>query len=153
MWLYWTPGGVDHFRGYYPDMSLLPVPLAQLLQKFEYYVEYFNKTAIPGVMVAENLSIYEEFRSTFHQKTWTILDEHNQRVTDKCHIPPGKDQVRDGMYSLMIEKENHNNCISWVLDVVDKVMNENEYLKCPRTNRMKTVMKALGFIKDQNGGK
>jgi hypothetical protein len=151
MWLYWAPDEETPIRGYYPDISQLPVPW-ESIKPVDKFVKFFTENAVPGLMTREDMSQYEPYKDEFHDKKWEIIDAQHERVRRRCQLPPGEDEIEDGLYSLMVDKDGHNNCVSWALEVVDFVMETKEYLKCPRTSRLKHVLIALGPKKDKDDG-
>jgi len=72
-------------------------------------------------------------------KEWSITQNQLVRLQKRCFIPKNQTFKLEGYYSWNKRRPTWYNCSSWVINVVNHVMNNPNFLACSSPKRLGIV--------------
>jgi len=140
MWLYWkTPEKEHHppFRGYYPVVEEIPSEY----RDYSKWPRFFARQRVQGRYQVDfdAMDIIHKLSDRVLVKEWPITKEQLIRLRNRCFIPEGEQDVLEGYYSWNKGRSDWHNCSSWVISVVNHVMDEPNFLACASPKRLGVV--------------
>ncbi len=147
MWVYWTtnePSDRVPYRGYWPDLGTLPEGIS--IDDIEGALEFIRHNSVQGLLAidmlahdlhtsAGNGSCYEGF--------WSPTPEEKFLLDLKCSIPLGVEKIARGRYSWDESRPDWNNCSSWVIKIINRVVRDSSFLRCRHPKRLKMVIEDI----------
>ena len=79
----------------------------------------------------------------FLPKTWAITKEQLSRLRRKCFIPKDEKYVINGCYSWNKRCPEWHNCSSWVISVVNYVIDTPDFLICSSPKRLSVIEREI----------
>jgi len=141
MWVYWKEekdNFYPHCRGYYPVEEDVPsVARDSRMQILKFFARNFVR-GFYRVDVRARRIMQEKIDQIFY-KEWKITKEQLNALMVKCHFPDEKDYKLEGRYSWNRKQPNWNNCSSWAIKVVCKIMNNPTFLTCNSPKQLSSV--------------
>jgi hypothetical protein len=142
MWIYWERGldCPQSYRGYYPNMDDFP---EELQGDWEAMAEYVKDHSVKGIMIVDMIA-HEIFNVTHpmscYNATWSLTPKERLSLALKCYIPEGERVLERGEYSWNEMRKDWNNCSSWVIKIVNRVVGDCRFLACRRPKRLRSVI-------------
>jgi len=147
MWLYWTKQENDYhdpFRGYYPVEEQIP----QEYSDYSKWPRFFSHCCVQGEYRVDvtAMDIMNDFRDKILLKEWTITQNQLLRLQERCHIPKDKRATFEGYYSWNKRQPGWHNCSSWIIHIINHVMNNPNFLVCNSPKRLSIVEQEIWDI-------
>jgi hypothetical protein len=150
-WLYWkTPEKEHHppFRGYYPVEEEIPIEY----RDYSKWPRFFARHCVRGRYQIDlfAMSIMEELdEDKFYTREWPITKKQLVRLRRRCFTPKDERHVIEGYYSWNRRHSEWHNCSSWVISVVNYVMNNANFLVCSSPKSLSKVELEIWKNKNQ----
>jgi hypothetical protein len=144
MWIYWKSSEKEYhppFRGYFPIEEEIPVEY----REHNKWLRFFARQCIRGQYRVDTvaMTIMEILSDRIFIKEWSITEEQLNSLRKRCFIPKDQDYKLEGFYSWDKRRPDWHNCSSWVINVVNHVMNKANFLVCSSPKRLGIVEKEI----------
>jgi len=144
MWLYWKSPEKEQnpYRGYYPIEEEIPTEYRNYNKWPRFFARYCVRGRYQIDLFAMNI-VKELDENKFFTKEWSITKEQLSRLKRKCFIPKDEKYVIKGYYSWSKRRPDWHNCSSWVISVVNYVMDAPDCLVCSSPKRLSVIEREI----------
>jgi hypothetical protein len=146
-WLYWVKEGLKPiYRGYYPERADIPQEIrtsANSLTVIRFLATHSVRGKIQVDLDAEEVT--KNSPTEVHKKEWNITQEQLKKLVNRCHIPEGTTFKYDGLYSWIRSESGSHNCLSWIVAVINHVMDNPSFLKCSSPKQLSKADREIAW--------
>jgi len=147
MWLYWTKREDEYYpayRGYYPLRE--DIPPSALKSKIK-LLRFFARNSVRGRYQVDFLArdLTENVGEKIFKKEWDITQRQLKHLKDICQVPEEQIYVLEGRYSWNSKHSGCNNCASWALNVIHKVVRCADFMEYSSPKQLNVVKKEIAW--------
>lgn len=140
MWIYWEGPEKEEnppYRGYYPSIEKIPPEY----RDYSKWPRFFSRHCVQGEHWIDYRAIRhtERFPIKILTKEWLITKRQLILLRERCSIPIGQDYKLEGYYSWNKRRPDWHNCSSWVISIINYVMEDANFLVCSSPKRLSIV--------------
>lgn len=150
MWIFWDVADPEPlpYRGFWPDLTEVP-PEIDINDK-EALTTFIRQFSVTGLLFIDE-SAYDVHRgkrkAACYDAFWTLSAEEQRRLHTRFYvkhfIPTGEKKIRRGRYSWNRSRRDWDNCSSWAIKLVSRVVGDCAFLRCRKPKDLSVVTRDI----------
>jgi len=142
-----------HCIGYYPVEDDIPPEIRNNRMQM---LRFFVRNSVRGLYRVDTPArlVMQRNINQIFLKEWRITKEQLNKLLVRCNFQNKKDYKLEGRYSLGRKQPNWDNCSSWVIKVVSKIMNDATFLTCSSPKKLESIKAEIewDYVPGMQGG-
>jgi hypothetical protein len=136
------------FIGYYPALDEIPdLEGLGYNNTLEAFYNYFINNHVTGMKTIDHLArnaIKRTPEKNFYWEGFRSTTGSLEKVWKDTFIPDDEESIEDGFYGLNIDNENVNNCVSWVIRIINPLLDPMEQFPLEKPPKVKKLIETIG---------